>query len=621
MKFPDKTVFEKSGWLAAIGLAAGFFLLGQAYLISAGNVILGLYSSMTALIVLYWLGHKSRPAIPLLNVLVIALALYIYHRVAYQSSVDWDMATGSVFPVLVGLLLVFTLHSPFRPAAGNDRLPGEETDRQRLRLLFIWILVIAAVVLTIVPLAKQYLAPFDYSNVINFFFVLRKDGILGDIPSAPFKAWGRLWVPAMYLVVLLASYRLILYRQATLGIWKSLLLIYLLGNVGGVIIATLSSNGLEGLALQVKSIHFNFYNTAKFYETFGEVWGMLGTFATHEIHRFHSFAMSHPPLHIVLNWVLIHVTGDSRLLIALCLGALAWTGVFPMFLIGRELFNREFGYYLAGLYATLPATLIINHVALDALIACLFAWALAFTLIGSRREGHGFMFLAGLAVGVFALVHYITPIILPPLFVVAVIGLRNQGKWEQGAWAWWKAALLKTALFLVGVGLPMLAVEIATQWKFDYPTMMQYIVFVAHKDNIPLHPWFVGSWLTWVNYFIYVGVGVTALFVLRWREILRGDWKNDIIPWVGITTMIVPFIMAVARQESERAFLLFNVFVVTIAALALWQGKRSLRYMLPPAERAAVPEMGGGWRPVFLFILALSFVNAVIIQMLAVDHF
>jgi hypothetical protein len=66
--------------------------------------------------------------------------------------------------------------------------------------------------------------------------------------------------------------------------------------------------------------------------------------------------------------------------------------------------------------------------------------------------------------------------------------------------------------------------------------------------------------------------------------------------------------------------MLFNIFIVGTAALALWQGKQPLRYMLEPEAAGQMQEMGGGWRSAFLLMLALSFINAMVVQMLVVDH-
>ncbi len=619
---PIKKYLDKTGWLICIGLVACFFLLGQWYILRENALILGIYSTFTALIVFYFLKGRPKRAVPLFKALVMAAALIIYNWVLNWTSANWCLSQAYIkyLPVLAGMLLVFAVHSPLI-AHNRERLVDEISSRQRLLGMGFWMLVVLTIMIMVVILAKKYLAPYDFSNVINFFFVLRKHGILGDISSVIFKTWGRLWLPGLYLIALLAAYRTILYKQERLGIWKSLLIIYVLGNIGGITIVYLSSHGLPGLSLQVKSVYYHFYTVAKEYATFKEVWQMLETFATQEIYRYYSFPMSHPPLYIIWNWILIQITGDSRILIAIILGAAAWTTIVPMFLIGRELYNREFGYYMAGLYAVLPNTLIINHIALDGLITCFFAWAVALVAIGSRKEGHGFMFLGGLAAAGFALTHYSMQIILPVLFVVAVIGLRRMGKPEQGCLAWGKAAIFKTFFFLSGIALPFLIIEMTTHWKFDYLAMQSYVVNAAYQGSIPLHPWFVGSWLAWVNYFIFVGVGVTALFIVRWLEILKGDWRNDALPWAGIITMLVPFVLAIARQETERAYMIFNIIVVATAALALWKDKRPLRYMINPTRANMVPEMGGGWRPVFLWILALSYINSVIIEMLTVDHF
>jgi len=468
--------------------------------------------------------------------------------------------------------------------------------------------------------AKKYLALYDYTNVINFFFVLRIHGILGDITSSAFKDWWRLWFPLLHLGLLLSSFWFILYRQARIGVWKSLLLIYLLGNLGGLSIEYLATSGLDQLALELKSIHYHFYTVAKTFPTFHSVWHMLGTYASQEIYHYLSFPGTHPPLNIVWNWILIRLTGDSPALIAFLIGAAAWTGVFPMFLIGREMYNREFGYYMAGFYIVLPNELIINMVALDGLTASFAAWMVAFTLMGTRRQNHRYMLGAGLAAAGFALAHYSMPILLPALLVLGVIGLRDLGKPAAGVWAWAKAAVLKVLLFLIGVAIPFFLLELTTHWKFDYLAMQRYVLNAVYSNTVGLHPWFVGSWLCWVNYFVFLGVPLAALFIVRWLDILKGAWRNDVLPWAGLCIMLVPFTLGIGRQEGERAWMLFNVFMIATAALTLWNGTKPLRYH-HPSEVARSEEMGGGWRSLFFVMLALSFLNAMVIEMLVVDHF
>ncbi|NTV51500.1 MAG: glycosyltransferase family 39 protein [Candidatus Firestonebacteria bacterium] len=613
-----KTTTDKAGWLLVLALGLAFFFSGQWYLLEQGKILQGFYNLFACLLVVYWISWRRNFSIALQNALAVGLAL-----VVYLWTTDWASTTYGVnsniklLPILAGLAMVFTLHSPVKPNPG-ERTGADVTYSRRTLRIFSWMLIIATIMILTVILAKTYLVPFDSTNVINFFFVLRSHGILGDIQSLPFSAWWRLWFPLLTLAGMLTAFWFILYRQERLGVWKSLLLIYLLGNVAGISIEYLATSGLEQLALEVKSIHYNFYNVAKTYKTFSDIWLMLETFATREIFQFHSFAMSHPPLNLILNWIWIHLTGDNPALIALIIGALAWTGIFPMFLLGRELYNRELGFYMAGLYAVLPNTLIINMVALDGLVTSFTAWTFAFMLMGSRRRGHGYMFLSGLGLAGFALTHYSSPILLPALFITAIMGLRSQ---ELKLGAWLGSAFSKLFFFILGAGLPFLLLEMTTHWKFDYPAMMHYVVFQVYGNSIALHPWFVGSWLTWVNYFIFLSVPITTLFVLRWLDIIRGDWKNDFFPWAGLTTMVVPFVLGMARQETERAYMLFNVFVVATAVLMLWKGEQPLRYMLRASDARRIEEMGGGWRPMFFVVMALAFINAMIIEMLVVDHF
>jgi hypothetical protein len=127
--------------------------------------------------------------------------------------------------------------------------------------------------------------------------------------------------------------------------------------------------------------------------------------------------------------------------------------------------------------------------------------------------------------------------------------------------------------------------------------------------------------MCWFEYFIHIGAVVTALYLVRWREIFRGDWRNDVLPWAGLVTLMVPFVLGAGRQETEREYMLFNVFIVGTAALALWKGKGLFRYMQRASDTSGVvEEMGQGWRGMFYAVLAGSYLNAMVIEMLVVDH-
>ncbi|MBN1595236.1 glycosyltransferase family 39 protein [candidate division FCPU426 bacterium] len=608
------------GWVVMLAVAVGLMLAGQKQLLGSGNVIIGIFNTLSALVVLLWLVKGGQYRIPLLKALLVGAVVMVYNKTAYQSSFGWDSSTKTVMLLMaasMGLVLLF--HPPLS-SGGPERSTREPSRTQRLRSMGLMLVLAAGVMALVIVLAKKYVSVYDYTAVMNWFFVLRWHGVIGDIASATFREWGKLWLPSLYLLLLLFSYAMILKGQKWLGAWKSLALLYLLGNAGGLTIAYLSASGWHILPLQVKSVHYNFYAVAKEFNTFGEVWSMVGTYATKEIFRYVSFPATHPPFHIVLNWLLIQLTGDNLYWIAIGLGALAWTGVFPMYLIGKELYNRELGFYTAGLYMVMPATLILNHITLDALTATLTAWALALIIIGCRRKRALVMILAGLAVAGIAATNYVTPLIMPALMLMAVYMLRNEGFPQRGFWPYVQAAGLRTLLFLAGIAVPYLLVEISTGWRFDYLAMIKHVMYYVNKHGGNLHPWFVGAWLAWFSYFNFVGVVGVGLYLVRWKEIFQGDWKNDVLPWLGLVTMLIPCVMGVGRQETEREYMLFNIFMAATAALALWQGKQPLRYMLKPGGQEPFQEMGGGWRVVFLAMLALSYINTVAIQMLVVDH-
>jgi hypothetical protein len=610
-----------AGWVLLVGLAVGFFLIGQWLIVKQINIIIGFLYILTGVILCFWLFEKEKTArlVSMGKAVLLGGVVVFYSWASYKSSRGWDASWMTYALALAGGLMAFTVHNPWVRSSQPDRRPVLEDEHKRWVQLGKWGLAVLFIFVAAIIASKRYLAMYDFTGCINWFFVLRIHGVLGDIASGPFTEWGRLWFPLAYLAVLAASYAYILKHQETLRPWKALLYLFVLGNIGGLAIAYLSTEGLGILDAQVRSIHYNFYSVAKTYTHFGDLWQMLGTFATVEIRRFVSFPHTHPPFGIVLNWVLIQLTGGNETLIALGLGALAWTGIFPMFILGRELYNREMGYYMAGLYSVMPSTLIINHIAMDAFSASLAAWTVAAVAIGCRRKNHAWMFWAGLAWAGVASINYTALLLLPALLVMAVILIRDQGWWQAGVLAWLQASLLKMIWFVTGIGLPWGIVLLTTHGRFDYWAMFHYLMS-ATKQDAAYHPWFIGVWQSWIGYFIHVGLPVTVLFALRWREILHGDWRHDVFPWIGMVIIMIPFCLATARQETEREFMIFNVFVIGTAALALWQGRNTFRSLQPSPGGAVIAESSGGWRTAFFVALVVSFVNAMVIEMLVVDH-
>jgi hypothetical protein len=617
---PGASAWDSFGGKLVLGLAFAFFLVGQWLIMKQINVIIGILNFITVGILCLWLFEKKPRVVSWVKAVIIGGALVFYNWVAYQSSQIWDMNWTTYAVALVGMVLTFTIHTPWAASAQPDRRLAVTDEHRRWLHMWGWLAATFLLFAGAVVFSKQFMAQYDFTAVMNWFFVLRIHGVIGDIASSAFNDWGRLWVPAMFLGVMVASYAYILKRQDTLKPWKALLYLFVLGNIGSLCIIYLSYDGLGLLGLQVRSIHYHFYAVATQYKTLGDLWHMLGTYATVDIKHLVSFPGTHPPFGIVLNWVLIQFFGNNLTLIALALGALAWTGIFPMYLLGRELYNREMGYYMAGLYATMPNTLIINHVSLDAFTASLAMWAVAFMAMGCRRKKNLFMVLSGLAWTGVALTNYVAPLLLPAMFILAVILLRDEGWVKAGFWAWTWTSFTKMAWFLLGIAVPYVLIQVTTHWKFDYLEMIHYTMFIVNKQGATHRPWFIGSWQGWFGYFIHIGVPVTALFLLRWREILHGDWRNDIFPWIGMVIMLVPFCLATGRQETEREFMIFNVFVVGTAALALWKGNEKFRYMLRAPSEDQVAEWGGGWRPVFLLMITLAYINAAVIEMLVVDH-
>jgi len=208
---------------------------------------------------------------------------------------------------------------------------------------------------------------------------------------------------------------------------------------------------------------------------------------------------------------------------------------------------------------------------------------------------------------------------LPGLFALAVIALRDRRLGPLGSEPWLREAATLTGCFVLAPALLYLGLQLLLQGRFDYALMIQHANGIF-SDTIRTRPWFIWFWLSPVQYFIHVGAAVTTLFFIRWGEILRGDWRNDALPWAGLITMALVFLNATVHNEADRLYIVYTPFVVWTAALALWREATPLRYLSSADGQGKIPETGGGFSAAFGLITALSYINAVVIQLLVVDY-
>ncbi len=600
----------KRSWLIFVALL--FFGLGQVLILSDLQLIIGLLSSLGSLILLYWcLAQPQQPG-SWAKVLAISLLLPVYVGGAYLSSASANinnLITMAFF--LVGMLLVFALFPPFKaPQPLTTITRSDSRSVTALTVLFSVAWVGLLMGLTIV-LAKRYLVQYDPMTITHFFFPLRQEGTLNNyLGSLPFTQWARLWWVALYLTVFLVWHSWVLRRGDSMKDWKIIVGIYILANAGSLVMAVLSTDGLAVLGLQVKSLFFHYYTVAKTYATWPELWKMMGTYANQEIYQWVSFPSTHPPLSVVLVWLLIKLTGDSPTLIALVIGLAAWSAIIPMYWIGRELYHRRVGYVMAALYAVLPNVLLFAYASLDTVYAACLAWATALVILGTHRRAYHWMIWAGLMLVLTLSLCYVVPLYVPVLFMLAIMGLRRQ----RTVLGWTKEALLKALLLIAAVLLPLGLLMALTHGGYDYLKMFNYTMHYAHVKGSELRPWVIWSWLAPAAYFIHAGAVITALFILRLIQVWRGEHNHDYWPWIALVTMAVPFLTATSRGETDRQFMVLNPLVVGTAAMVFWTaGKQRLGQVMQSSKRviASYP---------LLLALVLSFINAVVIEILTIDH-
>lgn len=600
----------KRSWLfllTALVLGVGQFLIFQ------GQLIFGLLSSICGVMLLYWLLAQPKEPTNWMKVISITLLMIIYISGAYLSSASArinNLMTIGFF--LVGLLLVFSFFPPFKKPDSltkcSDDDAGTTLSSRNLLINVSWV---AVVMVAIIYLSKKYLVQYDAMTINHFFFPLREVGTLNNyITSLPFKEWSRLWLPAVYLVGLFWWHRRVTVHGERMKDWQIIGGVFLAANIGSLILASLSSDGLYVLPQQVKSLFFHYYTVAREYATFTDVWNVMSTYATKEMNQWVSFPSTHPPLGVVITWLLIKITGDSPTLIALIMGMAAWSAVIPMYFIGRELYHRQMGYTMAALYAVLPNILLFSYTSFDAVYAACMAWIIALMIIGTRRKEYYWMVIAGLAVFLAVSLCYVVPLYVPAMFMFAIMGLRKKRDWKS----WTKEAVIKGFLFILAIAVPFWLFSVLTHHGYDYLEMFNHTMHYAHVKGTELRPWFIWSWLAPSAYFIHAGVIVTTLFILRFTKLLRGQHPHDYFPWIALVTIVVPFLTATSRGETDRQFMVLNPLVVGTAAMIFWKCQHAIYEHRGPKPWGVV----NSWA--LILAMALSYINAVVIQIITIDH-
>jgi len=69
-----KKITDTTGWLLSLLTAAFFFALGQWHFFCQQDALLGLYSIVFSLLILYWLSWRRGFAVPVTQAVVIAAA-------------------------------------------------------------------------------------------------------------------------------------------------------------------------------------------------------------------------------------------------------------------------------------------------------------------------------------------------------------------------------------------------------------------------------------------------------------------------------------------------------------------------------------------------------------------
>ena len=137
--------------------------------------------------------------------------------------------------------------------------------------------------------------------------------------------------------------------------------------------------------------------------------------------------------------------------------------VFPMYFVGKLLFNRQIATIAALLYQVLPVcTQVTSDGLSDSVFLLMMALALWFSVVGLRRGGPSWFAAGGLFAG---LAYLVRP---EGLIVVVALGLVILGLKWRGVWTW-KPALVRSAALATGLLI----------------AMMPYVVTIGKLTNKP----------------------------------------------------------------------------------------------------------------------------------------
>jgi len=434
--------------------------------------------------------------------------------------------------------------------------------------------------------------PEDKTSLI-MLLLPRLDGGASDIYGAAFRQW---WALLPVAAVVLAFGALLAWRRS-LGTRQLLGSFFALSVLGKIAFAGLSAQGYGIIPRKIISMNTNFFMLSKLVDEKG-VFGFLSTFNAQQAGMGYH-ADTHPPLAMLVYWVLKHLSFGSPTVTALGVMAISALAIWPLYRLGEALADEELGLAMVVLYISSPMCLILGNAGADSMGITLMAFAAWLLVRSALQGGLKDAGIAGMLLGLAGMLSFASN---AGLVFLGTLGLLLVWRKEK---AWAPFLLRSGALwgcFLVG----MLAVQgffwAASGFHFDYAEAIRTARFVHSQAN-QYRPYELWSWANTALYAGYAGAGLMGLWVLAQARSLFGADTRDLSIPVSAAFVLTMVFAAYGRAEVQRQFLFGLVFLLPAAATAL-----------PRGEDGRLLKAG------LAFALLMNLATAVLLQVYVLDY-
>ncbi|MCD6288709.1 MAG: glycosyltransferase family 39 protein [Candidatus Hydrogenedentes bacterium] len=367
-------------------------------------------------------------------------------------------------------------------------------------------------------------------------------------------------------------------RRMSPPLWLTLLVLICAGFLLNVSVASMNT-GIGAVATPFERYGLEYY---------GDV-----PFVKNPVDFLHNFSVirpelsmhgrTHPPGPILFLWLIWVLTGANVMAVSICTVALASVTVAPLYLLVRDMADRDTALTCSALYVCVPTTILYGATSMNAVYA-LFAvttiW-LFWKAMETRK-----LYNAGLFGLSFALTFFMSYDManLGTFFVVVFVSSMFDSRFRKHAVT---ATTIAVAVFLSFYALLYFVAGFNVVASFrDAVVQVREDLFFMDTYT-PRASYWVWRFANPVEVFFFAGIPVSVLFFAAWRSrFKRGAWRSrpDIYLLAGLCMMAVFNFTYLGKSEMARVSGYFFPFILIPAALYLQK----------------VVERTGRYRPVYI---------------------